>query len=156
MESEEGNSTPDMSENSQSTLPTGVKRGSNSHEKNTQNCNPSRNTQGLEYHSNTEQERIPTESSAAAVSDGISPDSMGADGQYYSKDDAGRVSAHGFQVIQSGPIPPVSEMLEYKKVSPDFPDRIMTMAEKQQDTNIKTLTDIHLPTWLQRSWLLYS
>ena len=71
MESEEGNSTPDMSENSQSTLPTGVKRGSNSHEKNTQNCNPSRNTQGLEYHSNTEQERIPTESTAWAQTGNI-------------------------------------------------------------------------------------
>lgn len=33
----------------------------------------------------------------------------------------------------SGPIPPPATFMEYKAVQPDFPDRIMRMAEREQE-----------------------
>jgi uncharacterized membrane protein len=37
----------------------------------------------------------------------------------------------------SGPVPAAKEMKQYAEIDPSFPDRMMTMAEKQQDANIR-------------------
>lgn len=37
----------------------------------------------------------------------------------------------------SGPVPAAKEMKRYAEIDPSFPDRMMTMAEKQQDANIR-------------------
>lgn len=39
----------------------------------------------------------------------------------------------------AGPIPLASQMAEYAKVSPDFPERIMRMAEREQEAQLKEL-----------------
>lgn len=39
----------------------------------------------------------------------------------------------------SGPIPQASEMAKYKQISPDFPDRILRMSEKNQEANTRAL-----------------
>ena len=41
--------------------------------------------------------------------------------------------------VANGPIPPPSMLGLYGEVSPDLPDRIMRMAEKDQDAQVKVI-----------------
>jgi uncharacterized membrane protein len=47
-----------------------------------------------------------------------------------------RVVSHVMAAYYEGPIPPASELAKYQKILPDAPERILRMAEKEQDLKI--------------------
>ena len=124
-----------------------TRKGSDTHGEHASQSDFSRSSRGIYDHDNSEPGQVSSRADSRAEKTGIGDDIMGADGKSVENiDERSLTQDERKELLQirqiaaemhySGPIPPASEILKYKEVSPDFPDRVLSMTERQQEANI--------------------